>query len=1192
MGAFQKVLVPPEIGRAERTAPIAGVVPVGYECAVNGRAWVSPLPRNQVPIDWYEYNGYSSGSFSTNASDPAGIAAPQFEYRPETGDISIAGVSYQGVGSDSESAFFDGMFKQRNDNSRYTLYAKDVNFYTQHQTNIPNDTDAATNLVMPAGVLSKTYENPYSFDIDQTKYDEEQQYYPYASRDDFSQRSTSMVSGGNITSDREPSLSGYAKYTEIKNLKVDAGFNAPSNVAQTLTDQLNQTEGLTPKYGWSGLWIDQKGDPNSLQATDMNEHQRQAIISTQNDCETYKAFSCSNFDSFSEDNWTGYMDNDNLPVEGSDDSSVNHAGVVNHLSSYQYVGIKRPDLFEAYRGFYENQVKPVAQGGDGYSWRDIHHASVVASIAGPKFLHGSGDTAETLVKPIESDVITNIPWTDENLLRFKTVFDVEGNHPELFTGYNVSDVDTDVSRPKVTIYVQVGANPAAQRWKQPSYNSGNWNTYVAGDADKVFQYHLTVDASAVGSDMDIEIDIVAPATTWPAPAVNPAAYLFGWIGVCYGWQAKWTVVAPDFTCLPRPWLMYGGDSHAVGGNFALGGYVDGVNLGSGVQPTTLKANISEFRGKGCSPDHMRFVHMNPYNGWRSVCQSLTGFVTGNDVGVELGCDNCLSDPLALNQNFWDQSSCPLFIYFDKTRKEVSTGGENSDRLVYGCMKKTLYGGVHYITFTTKRIGGIPRFWFIERPRGAPVVPYWEPVFGNINSRANTGIIENRSIGFDLHFNAYGTSAIMLYSGILNANKDKSEEYSVVSVGEGFQNTTFEATKKNATNSPLWPTNIAKWIRQRYVGANSPLVSFDADGERFNFQQLHTPLYTGNSWNAGQTAVQAHIGGAPVVGSQPPIPEVADAGDPAILINRRFNGNEFTPEMMPYSPPMLETIEGLEPQEITTFNTNLFPWTPYDSDGGVFLEDFGVLEKDWEKSFWGVLGFSYLQFHPTSQSTDRQTRINNIVEVSQIAKPTTNANITAADMVAIRTNALGASLFTNQLPPASMVMGTYSEFTGTPVSATAPPFATNPWYYKTINQVNYPPINIKQTSAQINAEKLPRKMLNAFYLVKSNIIGDVGYLGGPDSGQALPIVGLVNKENGFGDFYFGQGGVEFTATQSRVISEVTTSIHQPNMELARVSADSAVIYSVKKINNASLNVVQEILKSKKNLPKPTNLNPNL
>lgn len=1425
---------------------------LGYDCPKNGRPWTSVLPRNQVPTDWYEYQG-QSGKDSTNpfwkngveADDPNNIDPndPFLEgYYYEKGyNTEMFGTSNQGIQEIAEECNteeLDGIFKQRNDNSRFTIYAKDVNYYTNYQTNEANgntnrqtsgqhiqdpDNQPANNVaMMDAGFAKKIYENPDSL-TPQNIYDSARTegtvstYNPSASRMDFWSRDGN-TEGHTITSDREPSLSGYTKYQEIKTLEVDAGFNAPSNVAQTVTNQLNKTEGLTDKYGWAGLWIDPVGDPNSYAAYQMNQHQRQVVISTRNNCETYKSFASANWDSFSEQNWKDYMgyrsaagvlEDARIPLAKTGGADGVYPGPIQHLSSYQYIGVKRPDLFDAYRnyqiskaqsegnygtilettqtigdtivgantivitqkaggynpseangGFHgavlimpdgsrntivsstnqppvgpvlgtttlvvQNNVKNLIPGltdltielSMNFSWRNLNHSSVLVDIP--------VNSGNDIIKPNVSDVVINQEWTPDNLKRLKDVFDVEGKHPELFEGYAHTNVDKNNVRAPITIYVCVGSVPANQTWSCSVVNGGAPISYSAGDDGRIYHYHCYAnfndsDAPA-GSvpieSMDFQFVGNGSSADWKPPSHNPEAFTHGFIACCLGHQMPWRSDISNNP--PEAFLFAGGPKLATSyEDLASGGYIDGANLHTQASPITFTGaltlggspgsniftigpyvaaggaltkdgktpnytkitapgafnipppatenpittliyygtggddyvymdtyygsdtpypspaptatmsteatnqdvvklilytnNPSKFQTKGASSEYMRFIHMNTWNGWRSPNQkqldeSAIPADTTNEY-VELGSDNCLEPKAVVGTTFFgwrnqDFSSCPLFVYFDKTRSDVASGGLSDSDLYYGFAKKYRHSdGKDYISLTTKNIGGIPLPFFVnftQTVTGAPPVASTPGIIlVDIRNRDPGADIynRNRSIGFDCHFTAYGTSAIALYSGILNANADKSEEYKVNSVGEHYTRTTFSERGKGTTNTPMWPSDISKWMRERYVGANSPLLAFDADGERFNFQDLHTPLYTGNLWNAGQTATAVlDENGKPVAGSAQPVPLNPAAGDKAILINRRLNLVEFCPEMMPYLPPQEMTLQGLDKQDMTSLNPNLFPWTPYDSDGGIFLEDFGISEEDWELSFWGVLGFSYEQFHPNRTTLTRQTRINNIVEANEIARPTTNGNITASDLVAIRTNSNGASLYVNQLPPATMCLNIQNSLAekmaqetgsgpnnGPAAEAIIPP----EWgKQKCFNQVNYPPVNIKQTSAQISAQNLPRKMLNSFYLVKSNIIGDVGYLGGPDSGQALPIVGVVNKENGFGDFYFSQGSVNFTITHPRVITEITTSIHQPNMELAKVNKGSSIIYKVIKQNNASLSVVADILAKKKTLPPNT------
>ena len=419
------------------------------------------------------------------------------------------------------------------------------------------------------------------------------------------------------------------------------------------------------------------------------------------------------------------------------------------------------------------------------------------------------------------------------------------------------------------------------------------------------------------------------------------------------------------------------------------------------------------------------------------------------------------------------------------------------------------------------------------------------------------------------------------------------------------------TDQMMTSLTYPPMDVSKFLRQRYIGANNPLISFDTTGSRFNFQQLHTAMFVGNDAQAGGISITMNNGrfnpvviGPPASGPLHPqssdvtdVPAVPDAGDKVLFVNRRLSGNEYCPDMCPYHTTNTEkTIAGLTRKEIQVFNHNLEPYSICDADSGIFLENFGVSQTHFPNSLWGVLGFTWEQFNSVT-TFSRQTRLNDLVTTDQIAKPTTNANIAPVDLAQLTANVYGNGLYQFNLPcpvgPGGSFPGNENHAadnitSGTPAKLETDlgivlevPGGANPAPI-TPNLFSSPPeVTIKQVSAQIAAKELPRKMLSAYYLIKSNIIGDVAYLGGPDSGQALAIVGICNKENGFGDFYFSSAQeLIFTITRPMVLSEITTSIHNPTMELASISGHSAVIYKVEKMNSANLNVVQQVLSRQK------------
>jgi hypothetical protein len=1256
--------------KTETTSEAGGVV--NYDCAKNGRACISPNQRHTCPADWYIHKGLNNigrqkiknipldavvdSLYGPSVTGPCiPYAGGSWDVGPERGgdhkeDYLYAPDTFRQLTQDG-TALNDFIMKQKNDNSRYTIYAKDICHYAEHICDIGGAPNAATNLPTPL------YEMPTDVGTPDDPGKGKRYGSPYASRDDFLGNSDPPPGGtigvNSVSGNKEPSLSGYTRYTEIKNLKVPKGFNAPSNVAETLTNQLNATRDQRTIKGWQGAWLapfdtasltaeenarstyadqrrhnllseyqsftqDEPGWANPIMnGSTLQTTQRQIPVSTILESETLRSFACGNFNTFSRENFVGYRGQDpmlvsdtklsgvgsgthplgqfndifpypdqpttnsvaikstgaNIPNPGDPSGELgeqaNQASTwditahtygkevktndvmnIQYLSNYQYLGVKRPELFDAIREFYRDDIEGDNAEETAYSWRNLNAPQCLTGM--PWAFRGS------------CPFITTIEWTPANLLKVKAVFDAQAKYPELFTGYAHSNIELNDSEYK-----------------------------------------------------------------------------------------------------------------------------------------------SENGGSGVSVDYMRFIHINTFNGYYPTIRGNSAPAGGTPIGsydsyyyyksdsgrVQLGDDNMnqpLTDGDAPNQsgggkwnklnpsrNAQDFSSSPLFVWYNDVDKDVTDNdGDQHKGLAYGTMWKytsgaeffdgfplnpdvaTATAGKSYIAFNTKKIGGIADFifsnmnndfWTFGGAGGEPVAGKGKGIPYPIGAEFGPEIVSSRAgrgCGFDIHFNAYGTSCIALYSGYLAGDKYAVETLKPgVNLPKGVKgeyyydrgcclptdlaldpfpyelnfnpfgtsdkvddSTTIDAAHAKAAYAPIAPApptfcinneyvshlpvsermitaesggnkytisgkvsmpsgvdvwihnvldgaqtygnrNISKFIRERYVGANSPLLAFDDKGERFNFQQLHTPLYVGNEANAGDG-----------------LTSVAETGGTAVVeINRRLLGNDFSPEMMPYATPIQPTKVSTSADDktppIQPMNLNLIPWQLYDSDGGIFLENFGLSEAQWKLSLWGVLGFSYDQFN--TETNNRQTRINNIVEGSAGGSLTTNANLEASDVVKFRGNRYGTSLYTNQ-PPIASVLGDYD-------NAVAQ------------SNVDYPVISIDQASAQVSAQNLPRKMLRPYFLIKSNIIGDMNYFGGGDSGQNLPIVCVINKENGFGDFYFQKGfDLEFTITHPKILTSVTTSIHDPDMSLSNVSGDSAVIFKITKQNNANLDVVQDVLQEQNNV----------
>lgn len=279
------------------------------------------------------------------------------------------------------------------------------------------------------------------------------------------------------------------------------------------------------------------------------------------------------------------------------------------------------------------------------------------------------------------------------------------------------------------------------------------------------------------------------------------------------------------------------------------------------------------------------------------------------------------------------------------------------------------------------------------------------------------------------------------------------------------------------------------------------------------------------------------------------------------MNKRPYRTLFCPDLRPYPEdiPVAFTTPGNPKQTYLPFNENLMPWTFFDSNCGIFIESFNVSEKDWASSIWGILGFTYEQFNTKNPTYNRQFNTNDVeITTADMGAVTTNANVDSSDLVSFNSNTWGAQFY-NTTPP--MILGRVTGGVGT---------------YSYL-----PPSTKDSTSSEITASQLPAKMLNAYYVIKSDLVGDYNYYGGYDGGQSLPAMYIVNKENGFGDFFFeGTGQATFTVTKPRTITSITTSIHNPDFTLASVSPNSAIIYKVTKTNTTPLDVASQVLNGTK------------
>jgi len=402
-----------------------------------------------------------------------------------------------------------------------------------------------------------------------------------------------------------------------------------------------------------------------------------------------------------------------------------------------------------------------------------------------------------------------------------------------------------------------------------------------------------------------------------------------------------------------------------------------------------------------------------------------------------------------------------------------------------------------------------------------LTPLWNELLDN---PGDFSIDAGRKCGFDLHFNAPGMNYILPYAGyspVLSSYQTKDiGDYGIHPLGDQVATTYLDGSK---------------YVNKLYIGADSPALSYD--GTNFFFSGLHTPLNIPNDNRVSN----------PQLTTKPDLS--TDAGAVMYTINPKEYLNDWTPERKPYivdNPAVGST-------GIPQLNSNLQPWVVYDSHCGIYLGDFNLSAEEWTGSLWDLLGFTYEQFNSTKNTRLDKVDTNNRNDLSLI---TTNAEIDRGDSKIYVQNSFGVPLYNNMMPIVSHVY-----------KSGVTQFLLN----------YYPPIQQKTESLKIVAEKLPTRMIRGYYTIRSNILQEAPFIGGKVNNTTMPIIGIVDKINGDGDFYFGQeSSLQFTVTKPLRLASITCSIHDPDGSYARCSEQSTVLFKIEKPRNVTFNVVEEIL----------------
>ncbi len=559
-----------------------------------------------------------------------------------------------------------------------------------------------------------------------------------------------------------------------------------------------------------------------------------------------------------------------------------------------------------------------------------------------------------------------------------------------------------------------------------------------------------------------------------------------------------------------------------------------IFLEQGNHPELFENKYNQLNGY-TNVNNSRFLHMNALGKQHRPTQ----------YHFQLGCDYYLQNASGIKF----MNSIPIFFDFNPLYENKYTEGTSWESgYAFGCFLKYTEGGKSYIAITTSHMG------MLEAGSIGIIQPTFTTIPNNVFSLNGSSDITNFKIlstdgvfGWDCNFNSYGNVCIGLLDGWTN---------------QGFHS----VEAGDMLPAPFLTNEIksSNYSQQIYLGANEPTIEYNTTSNRFEISNLHSPERVQNRFNAGGVADDtAH--------DQFIVNEFATAGDKVYKINKRLYNTNFTPNILPYGANRIDSLTiGTDKYQVDFLNPNLSAWTIYDQLTGIIIKDFGYSKNTFENGLWGVLGFTFDQFNASRTSdNDLTTRIGNDNK-NNLPYALTNAEVGQLATMDFVTNIFGAGMYSLQLP---LTMSFNANNTGANAN-------TN--FRDALKFQQYPAITESATSVKLTAPNLPRKLINPYFCIRTDLLDNSDYIGGADSGEIYPVIAIVPKSNDYGDYFVNTSpDLEFVFTKSKTITSITTSIHNPDQTLASVDDSSAVIYKLTKaIPQNRFDIIEQILNDNK------------
>ena len=701
----------------------------------------------------------------------------------------------------------------------------------------------------------------------------------------------------------------------------------------------------------------------------------------------------------------------------------------------------------------------------------------------------------------DEGIVTSIPYNASNLIYLRDFINAQANYPEVWDSFN----------PLNRTY---GNNLIQYDNTYVNVNNTRYfhlNTVSNGSQIEIDETSLT--PTRTRNDMyakgDFPIGVTSITLPWtdqnPNTKLDPSGYH--------------KILVSDNN--PTPAFV---DEKVLTWSFALdgGNYVQTISFATPTTGAWNESAVASLTGK--------FFTEATYNEWAYYRSSL-------------GSSNYrppTSTPVATAE---ERISKLLLVYYNASDKDIYYDNPSPEQYSHGCFR-----------YTNASFNGTTEKFVTIYPNKTDIVSSLTTPTAYL---INGSIASYTKIGYDQHFTAPTTCSICLFNGKLTPINYYGEQAATMLRLVEFREQEIGGVANTYTNAS---NTLASYFSMRYIGADNPQVGWD--GEHFYFDGLHTPENLGNRAANGGKYGDPNLTTAFMYYK-------AEANDEANSIVYKINPdediNEYCPAIQPYQGQFsMYSVNGASAAGVQYgeyFNRNYKAYNIFDSKSGIFIEDFGFTQDTWSESLWGILGFSYEQFH--SEINNRNTRVDQ-TNIDGLKYATTNAEVKPTDTKSWNTNGNAVPNFSDNIPCP------WSYYLFTTAGA-----------YSAANLTVFPSLAIKTTSLQLIADNYPTSMSRGYYNIRSDIIPTSSFIGGSSTSTNMPIIGLVNKENPQNDYYFGgQSGVNFTITKNTMLSSISVSVHDPDGTYANIDQNSSIVFQIQRPITTSFNIADEILNDKK------------